>query len=84
MIMSKIQENHKMECSKMSETKMSYESPMQKVVVSDAAMPFVARGGRLFSGQVVVSDPGIEDGEEVLVVDRKNNPLSTVQVFITP
>ena len=68
----------------MSETKMSYENPMQKVVVSDAAMPFVARGGRLFSGQVVASDPGIEDGEEVLVVDRKNRPLSTVQVFITP
>jgi archaeosine-15-forming tRNA-guanine transglycosylase len=66
----------------MSETKMSYESPMQKVVVSDAAMPFVARGGRLFPGQVVVSDPGIENGEDVLVVDKKNRPLSTVQILL--
>jgi archaeosine-15-forming tRNA-guanine transglycosylase len=58
------------------------ESPISKVVVSDAAVPFIARGGRLFSGQVVSSDPGIEDGEEVLVVDKRNNPLSKVQIFI--
>ena len=28
------------------------ESSISKVVVSDAAVPFIARGGRLFSGQV--------------------------------
>jgi len=39
-------------------------------VISDAAVPFVARGGRLFSGQVIASDPGIEDGELALVVDK--------------
>jgi archaeosine-15-forming tRNA-guanine transglycosylase len=58
------------------------ESSIRKVMISDAAVPFVARGGRLFSRQVVNSDPGIENGEEVLVVDRKNNPLRTVQIFI--
>ncbi|MCX6679377.1 MAG: pseudouridine synthase [Methanothrix sp.] len=52
-----------------------------KVVVSDAAVPFIARGGRLFSGQVRYSDQGIEEGEEVLVVDRKNKPLSRVQIY---
>jgi archaeosine-15-forming tRNA-guanine transglycosylase len=56
-------------------------SSISKVVVSDAAVPFIARGGRLFSGQVIDSDPGIEDGEEVLVVDKKNNPLGRVQVY---
>jgi archaeosine-15-forming tRNA-guanine transglycosylase len=57
------------------------KSPMSRVVVSDAAAPFIARGGRLFSKQVLESDPGIEDGEEVLVVDRKNKPLGIVQIY---
>ena len=56
-------------------------TPMSRVVVSDAAAPFIARGGRLFSKQVLKSDPGIEDGEEVLVVDRKNKPLGIVQIY---
>ena len=54
---------------------------MNRVVISDAAVPFVARGGRLFSGQVIASDPGIEDGEEVLVVDRRNNPVRMVKIY---
>ncbi len=58
------------------------EPSISKVVVSDAAVPFIARGGRLFSGQVVGSDPGIEDGEEVLVVDRRNNPIRKVRIFL--
>jgi len=57
------------------------ESSISKVVVSDEAVPFIARGGRLFSGQVISSDPGIEDGEEVLVVDKRNNPLRKVRIF---
>ena len=57
-------------------------SDIRKVVVKDAAIPFLARGGRLFSRQVVLADPGIEDGEDVLVVDKKNTPLSMVRVFI--
>jgi len=57
------------------------EPPISKVVVSDAAVPFIARGGRLFSGQVISSDPGIEDGEEVLVVDKRNSPLQKVRIF---
>ena len=57
------------------------ESSISKIVVSDAAIPFIARGGRLFSGQVIDSDPGIEDGEEVLVVDRKNSPLGMVLIY---
>jgi archaeosine-15-forming tRNA-guanine transglycosylase len=66
----------------MSET--ACETPMSRVMISDSAVPFVARGGRLFSGQVILSDPGIESGEEVLVVDRKNRPIKTMQIFIGP
>ena len=58
--------------------------PLKKVVISDAAMPFVARGGRVFPGQVIAHDQGIKDKEEVLVVDMKNNPLGTVEVFFGP
>jgi len=64
----------------MSET--ACESSICRVVISDAAVPFVARGGRLFSGQIIASDPGIEDGEQVLVVDKENHPLRTVQILI--
>lgn len=57
------------------------DKSVSRVVVLDAAVPFIARGGRLFSGQVIASDPGIEDGEVVLVVDRKNNPVRTVKIY---
>lgn len=59
----------------------SSDLSISRVVVSDEAMPFVARGGRLFSGQVIASDPGIEDGEEVLIVDKRNNPVRMVKIF---
>jgi archaeosine-15-forming tRNA-guanine transglycosylase len=57
------------------------ETPISRVVISEAAVPFIARGGRLFAGQVIASDPGIENGEQVLVVDQKNNPISKLQIF---
>jgi archaeosine-15-forming tRNA-guanine transglycosylase len=58
------------------------ESAIRRVVIKDAAVPFVARGGRVFSGQVIGLDPGIEDGEFVQVVDRSDHPLREVQVLI--
>jgi archaeosine-15-forming tRNA-guanine transglycosylase len=60
------------------------KTSISRVVISDAAVPFIARGGRLFSRQVIASDPGIEDGEEVLVVDKKNNPIRMVQIYEGP
>lgn len=57
------------------------DQSVSRVVVSDVAVPFVARGGRLFPGQVIASDPGIENGEEVLVVDRRNNPVRMVKIY---
>ncbi|MDM7940842.1 MAG: pseudouridine synthase [Methanothrix sp.] len=68
----------------MSEVERSHRTSMGRVVVNDAAVPFVARGGRVFSGQVVKYDPGLEDGEVVQVVDRKNNVLSIAEYYTAP
>jgi len=57
------------------------DSSVSKVVISDAAVPFVARGGRLFPGQVIATDPGIENGEDVLIVDRKERPVRMVKIY---
>jgi len=65
----------------MSEIERSHRISMGRVVVKDAAVPFVARGGRGFSGQVVKYDPGLEDGEMVQVMDRKNNVLSIAEFY---
>jgi predicted RNA-binding protein (TIGR00451 family) len=58
--------------------------PSRKMVVSDEALPFVARGGRIFSSQVIDADPEIKAGEDVLVVDKRNRVLATARAFMTP
>ncbi|VVB72552.1 tRNA-guanine(15) transglycosylase [uncultured archaeon] len=68
----------------MMEKETKERASYRRVVVKDAAVPFVARGGRVFSRQVIDSDPGVENGEIVQVVDRRDNILSTVQVYIEP
>jgi predicted RNA-binding protein (TIGR00451 family) len=50
--------------------------PKRRLVVSDAALPFVARGGRIFGRQVIDADLDIEEGDEVLVVDKRGHPLT--------
>ena len=57
------------------------DSSVSKVVISDAAVPFVARGGRLFPGQVIATDPGLENGEDVLIVDRKERPVRMLKIY---
>jgi len=57
------------------------ELSLSRVIVSDAAVPFISRGGRLFPGQVLAADPGIEDGEQVIAVDRRNNPIRVIQIY---
>ena len=56
--------------------------PKKKLMIADAAVPFVARGGRIFGGQVIDADPGIVDGEEVLVVDKNNRIITTVRAML--
>lgn len=56
--------------------------PRRRLVVSDAALPFVARGGRIFRRQVIDADFDIEEGEEVLVVDKRGHPLTMAQATV--
>ena len=54
----------------------------KRLVISDAAVPFVARGGRVFGRQVIDADLDIADGEEVLVVDRNNHVITTARAMV--
>jgi len=56
--------------------------PKRKLVVSDAAVTFVARGGRIFGRQVIDADLDIVNGEEVLVVDKNNRIITTAQAML--
>jgi len=71
-------------CISMTESELSKRSMLRRVVVKDSAVAFIARGGRLFSRQVIESDPGVEDGELVSVVDKRQNYLGEMQVYFTP
>jgi archaeosine-15-forming tRNA-guanine transglycosylase len=71
-------------CISMTDREMSHRSMLRRVVVKDSAVPFIARGGRLFSRQVIESDPGVEDGELVSVVDKRQNYLGEMLVYFTP
>jgi len=54
----------------------------KRLVISDAAVPFVARGGRVFGRQVIDADLDIQDGEEVLVVDRDDHVITTARAML--
>lgn len=54
----------------------------KRLVISDAAVPFVARGGRIYGRQVIYADLDIADGEEVLVVDRNNHVITTARAML--
>ncbi|MFB3766068.1 MAG: PUA domain-containing protein [Methanotrichaceae archaeon] len=64
----------------MSETETNRDTH-KRLVISDAAVPFVARGGYVFSGQVINSDPEIREGEIVRVVDKREHLLAMAQFF---
>jgi archaeosine-15-forming tRNA-guanine transglycosylase len=66
----------------MPEIDMNQELSINRVVIKDETVPFVARGGRLFSRQVLTASPGIEDGDIVQIVDRMGHLLSTSYVYI--
>ena len=54
----------------------------KRLVISDAAVPFVARGGRVFGRQVIDADLDIADGEEVLVVDKNDHVITTARAML--
>lgn len=55
----------------------AFPPPKQRVVVSDEAASFVARGKTVFAKHVVRADPEIRPGEEVIVVNEKDELLAT-------
>jgi uncharacterized protein with predicted RNA binding PUA domain len=60
------------------------ESPRLRVVASEDAAPFVAKGGNLFAKHVLSADPEIRAGEEVLVVDALDRLLATGTAVLAP
>ena len=61
-----------------------FESPHLRVVASDDAAPFVAKGGNLFAKHVLSVDEEIRAGEEVLVVDSQDGLLATGTAVLAP
>jgi len=61
-----------------------FESPRLRVVASDDAAPFVAKGGNVFAKHVLSVDPEIRAGEEVLGVDSGNRLLATGTAVLAP
>ena len=58
--------------------------PRLRVVSSDDAAPFVAKGGNLFAKHVLEVDREIRAGEEVLVVDSSDRLLATGTAVLAP
>ncbi|MCX9075071.1 MAG: pseudouridine synthase [Candidatus Methanoperedens sp.] len=57
--------------------------PGRRVVVNSDASPFVAKGKNAFAKHVVAADPEIRAGQEVLVVDEKDNLLATGKAVLS-
>jgi uncharacterized protein with predicted RNA binding PUA domain len=62
----------------------SFPFPKLRVVASDEAAPFVAKGGNLFAKHVLVVDTDIRAGDEILVVDSKDKLLATGTAALAP
>lgn len=62
----------------------AFAPPRLRVVASDDAAPFVARGGNLFAKHVLCVDLDIRAGEEVLVVDSQDLLLATGTTVLAP
>jgi uncharacterized protein with predicted RNA binding PUA domain len=61
-----------------------FQNPRLRVVASDDAAPFIAKGGNLFAKHVVSVDEEIRAGEEVLVVDCQDRLLATGTTMLAP
>jgi len=61
-----------------------FPPPRLRVIASDDAAPFVAKGGNVFARHVLGVDPEIRAGEEVLVVDSRDRLLATGTAVLAP
>lgn len=56
--------------------------PRLRVVVTDEAAPFVARGRTVFARHVAEADPEIRPAEEVLIVDGRDRLLASGKALL--
>lgn len=61
-----------------------FAAPKLRVVASDDAAPFIAKGGNVFARHVLNVDHEIRAGEEVLVVDGQDRLLATGKAVLAP
>ncbi|OPY50562.1 MAG: tRNA-guanine(15) transglycosylase [Methanosaeta sp. PtaU1.Bin060] len=61
-----------------------FKSPRLRVVASDDAASFIAKGGNLFAKHVLCVDPELRAGDEVLVVDSSDRLLATGTAVLAP
>jgi uncharacterized protein with predicted RNA binding PUA domain len=61
-----------------------FDAPRLRVVASDDAAPFIAKGGNLFAKHVLRVGCDIRAGEEVLVVDGRDRLLATGKAVLAP
>jgi len=62
----------------------AFQAPRLRVVASDDAAPFIAKGGNVFAKHVLRVDPDIRAGEEVLVVSSSDVLLATGTAVLAP
>ena len=60
------------------------EKPASRVVICDDAVPFVSAGKTAFAKHVVAVDPELRAGDEVILVDGKDEILATGQLLLSP
>jgi uncharacterized protein with predicted RNA binding PUA domain len=61
-----------------------FSAPRLRVVASEDALPFVAKGSTLFARHVVDVDSQIRAGEEILIVDEEDNLIATGRAVLAP
>ncbi|MGM0770023.1 MAG: PUA domain-containing protein [Halobacteriota archaeon] len=59
-------------------------APELRVMVCDDAVPFVSKGKTTFAKHVTAIDPGLRSGDEIIVVDEKDNAIATGQLLLSP
>ncbi|MDK2825797.1 MAG: hypothetical protein PWQ63_77 [Methanolobus sp.] len=60
------------------------KKPASRVVICDDAVPFVSKGKTAFAKHVVAVDPELRAGDEVILVDEKDEILATGQLLLSP
>lgn len=61
-----------------------FHFPNLRVVIHDDAIPFVSQGKSVFAKFVLQVDEKLRAGDEVLVVDKKDNLLKTGTLILSP